>query len=88
MIPETVGIPAEAPCGQHRCICCGKTIEMAPDKDVAVGLNLALGLVSDECALICNDCTLRLITTRQRRERWRKGRRRKTVDVASSPVRG
>jgi hypothetical protein len=34
------------------------------DQAGAVGLDLRLGLASDECALICNDCTARLIEAR------------------------
>jgi hypothetical protein len=48
-----------------RCICCDGTIEMSPDQDIALGLNLALGLVSDECALICDGCASRLIAARE-----------------------
>jgi len=49
---------------QHRCLCCGGMIEMSSDADISVGLNLTLGLVSDECALICKDCTAKLIAAR------------------------
>ena len=33
-------------------------------KDLGIGLNLKLGLVSDECALICNACTAKLMEVR------------------------
>ena len=49
---------------QHRCICCGGMIEIPPDQDISVGLNLTLGLVSDESAFICDGCTTRLIAAR------------------------
>jgi hypothetical protein len=49
---------------QHRCSYCDRVIPVLPDEDLAVGLNVKLGLVSDECALICNACTARLIETR------------------------
>ncbi len=45
---------------QHRCISCGGVIDMPPDLDLGLGLNLRLGLVSDECALICDACTVQL----------------------------
>jgi len=46
---------------QHRCLCCTGIITGLSDRDLSVGLNATLGLVSDECALICNDCTASLI---------------------------
>jgi hypothetical protein len=46
---------------QHRCLCCNGVIASLSDEDAAIGLSPALGLVSDECAFICNDCTARLI---------------------------
>jgi hypothetical protein len=51
---------------QHRCFYCDRVIPTLPDEDLSVGLNIKLGLVSDECALICNECTARLIETRMR----------------------
>ena len=50
---------------QHRCICCGGMIENLPDETVSIGLDLKLGLVSDECVLICNDCTAKLVEARK-----------------------
>ena len=32
-----------------RCVCCAGVIEISADQDMSLGLNLALGLVSDEC---------------------------------------
>ena len=46
---------------QHRCLCCNGVIAGMSDEDTAIGLSSALGLFSDECAFICNDCTARLI---------------------------
>jgi hypothetical protein len=48
-----------------RCVCCAGVIEVSPDQDMSLGLNVALGLVSDECALICDGCTSRLIAARE-----------------------
>ena len=50
---------------QARCICCAGVIETSSDQDASLGLNVTLGLVSDECALICSDCTSRLIAVRE-----------------------
>ena len=47
-----------------KCLCCGGAISGLSDEDVSVGLDLSLGLVSDESALICNACTARLIEAR------------------------
>ena len=49
---------------QPRCLCCDGVIAGGSDQAASVGLDLSLGLVSDECALICNDCTTRLIEAR------------------------
>jgi hypothetical protein len=46
---------------QHRCLCCNGVMACAPEEDTAIGLSSTLGLVSDECAFICNDCAARLI---------------------------
>ena len=59
---EAIAVP---PSTQHRCICCGGTIEMLPNQDLSLGLSVSLGLVSDECALICDGCTSRLIEVRR-----------------------
>ena len=60
---------------QPRCVCCAGVIEISPDQDMSLGLNVALGLVSDECALICDSCTSRLITAREASKRLTPGRR-------------
>ena len=52
-----------SPSSQRRCICCGGVIDL-PDQDLGLGLNLPLGLVSDECALICDGCTANLVAAR------------------------
>ena len=51
---------------QHRCLYCDRVIPALADEDLAVGLDSKLGLVSDECALVCNECTAKLIETRSR----------------------
>ena len=51
----------EAP---HRCLSCNRIIASQAEQDHGIGLNLGLGLVSDECALICNECTAKLIEAR------------------------
>lgn len=48
-----------------RCVCCAGVIEVSPDQDMSLGMNVALGLVSDEYALICDGCTSRLIAARE-----------------------
>jgi len=53
---------------QHRCMCCDRIIENLSDETISIGLDLKLGLVSDECSLICNDCTARLISDNQARK--------------------
>ena len=50
---------------QHRCMCCDGVIENLSSETLSIGLDLKLGLVSDECALICNDCTTKLLEARK-----------------------
>jgi hypothetical protein len=72
-----VGVVAEPLASERlpRCLCCEGLIAAISDQDTAVGLDLKLGLVSDECALICNGCTARLIEARaSQREAPRKSR--------------
>jgi hypothetical protein len=52
------------PQAQYRCICCDGTIENLSEETLPVGLDLRLGLVTDECALVCNACTAKLIDAR------------------------
>ena len=79
MKPETASHEgAVAPAnGQQRCICCGGVIDMPPDQDIGLGLNLRLGLVSDECALICDGCAANLIAARQAQKSVAGNRRRR-----------
>jgi hypothetical protein len=51
---------------QHRCVYCDRVIPALADEDLAVGLDAKLGLVSDECALVCDACTAKLIEARSR----------------------
>lgn len=53
---------------QRRCLCCGGIIEGVVDDD-AIGLDARIGLFSDECAFVCNDCTTRLIQAAVLRKR-------------------
>jgi len=69
---EAIAVPLST---QHRCICCGGVIEMSSDQDLSLGLSRSLGLVSDECALICGGCTSRLIEARQAQKSVTQGRR-------------
>ena len=58
---------------QHRCMVCDGVIANVSDEVFSIGLDLRLGLVSDKCALICNDCTTKLIETRKLQERSANG---------------
>jgi hypothetical protein len=49
---------------QHRCQRCNCLIPGLLDEDPSVGLAVELGIVSDECAFICDDCTAALIEAR------------------------
>jgi hypothetical protein len=49
---------------QYRCMCCDGAIENLSEETIPVGLDLRLGLVTDECALVCNACTAKLIDAR------------------------
>ena len=55
----------------------GGVIEVPQDQDLGLGLNLRLGLVPDESALICNDCTANLMTARQAQKSVAPERRRR-----------
>lgn len=48
----------------RKCLSCNGIIAGLADQDLGIGLNIKLGLVSDECALICNACTAKLIEMR------------------------
>jgi hypothetical protein len=63
---NAVAVVADPPASDRlpRCWCCDGVIPDLSDQAAAVGLDLTLGLVSDECALICNGCTAKLIEAR------------------------
>jgi hypothetical protein len=63
---NAIGDAADPPASDKlpRCLRCDGVISDLSDQAGAVGLDLRLELVSDECALICNDCTARLIEAR------------------------
>jgi hypothetical protein len=65
---------ATVPNRQLRCVCCDGEIQISPERDTSLGLNLALGLVSDECALVCDGCTSRLIAAREANKPVARGR--------------
>jgi hypothetical protein len=50
----------------RRCLSCNEIIAGLADRDFGIGLNIKLGPVSDECALICNECTAMLIEAKAR----------------------
>ena len=57
------GPPGQQIVGEHeyRCACCEGIIENLSSETIPSGLDLRLALGSDECELICNDCTARLV---------------------------
>ena len=55
---------AAAQGAHYRCSCCDGVIANLSEDTLPLGLDLRLGLVADECALICNACTRRLIEAR------------------------
>jgi len=57
------GVPSQQIVGEHeyRCACCEGIIENLSSEAVPSGLDLRLALGSDECVLVCNDCTARLV---------------------------
>ncbi len=50
----------------HQCVCCGGIIDGLAD-DAAIEFDARVGLFTDECALVCNDCTASLIAAAARR---------------------
>ena len=50
----------------HQCVCCGGVIEGLAD-DGAIGFDARIGLFTDECAFVCNECTASLIAAAARR---------------------
>jgi hypothetical protein len=59
---------------RHRCLCCGGVIDGFAD-DAAVGFDARIGLFTDECAFVCDECTASLIAAAARR-RQEAGRRK------------
>ncbi|MGN1285895.1 MAG: hypothetical protein ACI4XG_04840 [Bradyrhizobium sp.] len=51
---------------RHQCVCCGGVIDGLADDD-AVGLDARIGLFTDACAFVCNECTASLIAAAARR---------------------
>ncbi|WP_128971416.1 hypothetical protein [Bradyrhizobium tropiciagri] len=51
---------------RHQCVCCGGVIDGLTDDD-AVGLDARIGLFTDACAFVCNECTASLIADAARR---------------------
>ncbi|WFU31006.1 hypothetical protein QA635_31180 [Bradyrhizobium brasilense] len=50
----------------HQCVCCGGIIDGIVDDD-AIGLNARIGLFTDGCAFVCDECTASLIAAAARR---------------------
>ncbi|WP_223969923.1 hypothetical protein [Bradyrhizobium sp. RD5-C2] len=50
----------------HQCVCCGGVIDGLAD-DGAIGFEPRIGLFTDECAFVCNECTTSLIAAAARR---------------------
>ncbi len=40
----------------HQCVCCAGVIDGLAD-DAAIEFDARVGLFTDECAFVCNDCT-------------------------------
>ncbi|WP_426435713.1 hypothetical protein [Bradyrhizobium genosp. P] len=53
---------------QHQCSCCGGVIDGLVD-GAGIGFDARVGLFTDECAYVCNDCTASLIEAAARRRR-------------------
>jgi hypothetical protein len=58
---------------QYQCACCEGIIENLSGEAIPTGLNLQLGMISDECVLICNACTSRLVEENKARPVVRRG---------------
>jgi len=50
----------------HRCVCCGGVIDGLAD-DAAIAFDARIGLFTDACAFVCNECTASLIADAARR---------------------
>jgi len=73
--PATDAFNKPAATQSYRCACCQGIIESLSSETVPSGLYLRLSLVSDECELICNDCTARLVEENRSRARPAERRR-------------
>ncbi|GKQ52268.1 hypothetical protein [Bradyrhizobium sp. Ce-3] len=51
---------------RHQCACCAGIIDGIIDDD-AIGLDARIGLFTDACAFVCNECTASLIAAAARR---------------------
>lgn len=51
---------------RRRCMCCGGVIDGLAD-DEAIEFDARIGLFTDECAFVCNNCTASLIAAAARR---------------------
>mgnify|MGYP007020372056 FL=1 len=56
---------------RRRCMCCGGVIDGLAD-DEAIEFDARIGLFTDECAFVCNNCTASLIAARRRQETVRR----------------
>ena len=74
------------PTARSRCMCCGGVIDGLAD-DGAIGIDVRIGLFSDECAFVCNACTANLIQATALRKREMVHRKWPTRDrsVQSAP---
>ena len=50
---------------QRRCLYCNGISVGLAEQDLGIGLNIKVGLVSDECTLIRNECTMKLTVLRE-----------------------
>ena len=58
---EAVTAQQVVPEPQYQCACCEGIIENLSSEAIPSGLDLKLSFFADECVLICNACTARLI---------------------------
>jgi len=50
---------------QYQCACCEGIIENLSGETIPSGLDLKLNFIADECLLICNACTSRLVEAKK-----------------------
>lgn len=55
----------------HQCVCCAGVIDGLAD-DAAIEFDARVGLFTDECAFVCNDCTASLIAATAQTETVRR----------------